>query len=95
MFCDDDIPEATALDTAKMMFNFANRAGCFMEIVPSAEPGKGKWAKRAFDFNAFQADRMDRCVGNIRKSRGLDKKEAPAAPAAPVAPAEEAPATEE
>jgi hypothetical protein len=72
MFCDEDIPEATALDTAKMMLQFANRAGCFMEIVPSAEPGKGKWAKRAFNFNAFQEERMSRCVGNVRKSRGID-----------------------
>ena len=77
MFCDEDIPEATALDTARMMLQFANRAGCFMEIVPSAEPGKGKWAKRAFNFSAFQEERMSRCVSNVRKSRGLDAAPAP------------------
>ena len=93
MFCDEDIPEANALDTAKMMLTFANRAGCFMEVVSSTEPGKGRWEKRAFDFNAFQEDRMKNCVANVRKSRGLDKKET--APATETAPAETAPATEE
>ena len=97
MFCDEDIPEATALDTAKMMLQFANRAGTFMEIVPSAEPGKGKWAKRAFNFNLFQEERMARCVSNVRKSRGIDvapKKEA-APEVAPAPAVEAAPATTE
>ena len=72
MFCDEDIPEATALDTAKMMMQFANRAGCFMEIVPSTEPGRGKWSKKSFDFNAFREDRMNACVRNVQKSRGIE-----------------------
>ena len=99
MFCDADIPTAAALETATMFLAFANRAGAFMEIVPSTEPGRGKWEKRSFIFKDFQEDRMSECVKNVRKSRGLDapvakQEKSEDAPVAE-APAEEAPASTE
>ena len=66
--CDEDTPEANAIDVAKTMLQFANRAGYFMEIVPSSNPSS-KWEKRAFNFNAFQEDRMSACVGRVQSTK--------------------------
>ncbi|MBQ9735881.1 MAG: hypothetical protein IJV96_03750 [Clostridia bacterium] len=87
LYCDDDMPEKSAGDVARTMLQFANRAGCFMEISPSTDPAKGKWEKRPFDLNAFQRDRMNACVSRVMASKG---GKAPAEDA----PATEAPATE-
>ncbi len=87
--CDEDTPEASAEDVAKTMLQFANRAGCFMEIIPSTVPSQ-KWEKRPFNFNAFKQDRMNSCVARIMAARAPKVKSAPTAEA----PATEAPATE-
>ena len=72
MYFDDDMPEDEADRTAvvKTLLHFANRAGCFMEIVPSRDPSE-KWEKRdfnLFDFLENRASALDRVAKNRAKS---------------------------
>ena len=71
MFCADGMPERESdkIAVVKTLLHFANRAGSFMEIVPSKDPSK-KWEKRDFDLSAFLEERSDK-IRKVKESRGL------------------------
>ena len=77
LYEDDDMPEANRLDVVREMMHFANRAGCFMEIVPSTKPGQ-KWEKRAFDLARFMEERSD-AIARVRAYKANERAKAAAA----------------
>ncbi len=81
MFCADGMPEKEAdkIAVVKTLLHFANRAGSFMEIVPSKDPGK-KWEKKDFDLNTFLEERSDK-IRKVRESRGESVNEEKVEPA--------------
>ena len=72
MYLDDDMPddEGDRIAVVKALLHFANRAGSFMEIVPSRDPSE-KWEKRDFNLSEFLNERissLDRVAKNRAKS---------------------------
>jgi len=83
MYMSEDMPEDEADKVAviKTMLHFANRAGSFMEIVPSRDPSV-KWEKRDFNLSEFLEERissLDRVAKNKAQSDIGAKSDAPVA----------------
>ena len=72
MFADSDMPKNDADRNAvvQALLHFANRAGCFMEIVASRDPSK-KWEKKDFDINEFLEHRIGR-LDKVEEKRAED-----------------------
>ena len=76
LYEDEDMPDRNRLDVVREMLHFANRADCFMEIVPSTTPGQ-KWEKKPFDLARFMEERADALKRvQAAKAKAASKEEA-------------------
>jgi len=84
MYLDDDMPEddGDRVAVVKTLLHFANRAGSFMEIVPSRDPSK-KWEKRDFNFAEFLEYRMS-SLDRVARSRAKSESDSNASTPVPM-----------